>query len=70
MNLFNWICLIWISSEILINSRLRSNQADKQAADKNSLLIIWGQIIISITISIFVSANTGFSIVEREAYLD
>lgn len=66
MNLFNWICLIWITSEILINSRLRSNQADKQAADKNSLLIIWGQIIVSISISIFVSLNTGFSIVERD----
>jgi len=65
MNLFNWICLIWISSEILINSRLRSNQADKQAADKNSLLIIWGQIIFSITISIFVSANIDLTIVDE-----
>jgi hypothetical protein len=65
MNLYNWVCIIWIFSEVLINSRLRSNQADKQAADKNSLLIIWSQIIVSIIISIFVSANTDFSIADE-----
>ncbi len=66
MNLFNWTCLIWISSEILINSFLRSNKLDKQSADKNSLLIIWCQIIASNTISVYLSINTDFSIVNSK----
>jgi protein-S-isoprenylcysteine O-methyltransferase Ste14 len=66
MNLFNWVCLIWISSEILINSFLRSNNSDKQSADKNSWLIIWCQIIVSNIISVYLSANTDFLIVNSK----
>ncbi|MFM7017315.1 methyltransferase family protein [Flavobacterium sp.] len=66
MNLFNWVCLIWISSEILINSFLRSNNSDKQSADKNSWLIIWCQIIASNIISVYLSANTDFLIVNSK----
>ena len=55
MNLFNSIYLFWILSEILLNRLLRSGNSDNKTSDKNSLLLIWVTILISITIGVFIS---------------
>jgi protein-S-isoprenylcysteine O-methyltransferase Ste14 len=58
MNLtFNIVYGIWLISEIFINRALRSTNADKQNADKNSLGLIWLIIILSIAAAVFVSSN-------------
>ena len=55
--IFNIIYGIWFISEIVINRALRSNNTDKQNADKNSLGIIWLTIILSIVAAVFVASH-------------
>lgn len=55
MNLFNSICFFWILSEILLNRLWRSGNSDKKSSDKNSLLLIWVTILISVTVGVFIS---------------
>jgi protein-S-isoprenylcysteine O-methyltransferase Ste14 len=62
MNLFNCTYLFWILSETLLNRLLRSGKSDKKSSDKNSLLLIWVTILISITIGVFVSKTTFYPI--------
>jgi protein-S-isoprenylcysteine O-methyltransferase Ste14 len=68
MNLFNWIYVLWILSEILLNRLLRSGKSDKKSSDKNSLLLIWVTILISITIGIFVSKTTFYPIITNHQF--
>ena len=62
MNLFNSIYLLWISSEIILNHFLRSSKSDKKSFDKNTLLLLWVTILISVTIGVFVSKIITFPI--------
>ncbi|SDF21263.1 Protein-S-isoprenylcysteine O-methyltransferase Ste14 [Mucilaginibacter pineti] len=55
--IFYIVYCIWFATEIVINRALRSNSADKQNADKGSLIIIWLTISLSITAAILVSSN-------------
>ena len=55
MNLFNSICLFWILSEILLNRFLRSGNSDNKSSDKNTLLLIWITILISVSVGVFIS---------------
>jgi len=47
--------IIWILSEIFLNRMFRSGVSDKKNTDKNSELIIWITIPLSITAAIFAS---------------
>ncbi len=62
MNTSNWIYFLWLLSEIILNRRLRSGKSAKQSSDKNTLLLLWVSIFISITIGVFVSKTTYFPI--------
>jgi protein-S-isoprenylcysteine O-methyltransferase Ste14 len=48
-----WIC--WLLSEILLNRFVRSKSAHSKEMDKNSLNLIWGAIIVSMTSGILVA---------------
>ncbi len=65
MNLFNSIYLLWVVSEIVLNRVMRSGKSDTKSADKNSLLIIWITILISITVGVFISKTLIFPIVSN-----
>lgn len=62
MNRINFIYLLWIISEIILNRFLRSGKSDKKTFDKNTLLLLWITILISIAIGVFVSKITRFPI--------
>ena len=62
MNISNWIYFLWLLSEIILNRWLRSGKSDKQSSDKNTLLLLWVSIVISITIGVFVSKTSSFPI--------
>ncbi|UAY51126.1 methyltransferase family protein [Ferruginibacter albus] len=53
--LFIFTYLTWLLSEIYLNRFLRSNNTDKQNADKNSLLLIWIVIIVTIITALFIT---------------
>jgi len=46
---------LWLASEVFYKQRLASNGTDKKGKDKSSLNILWVIIILSISLSIFVS---------------
>ena len=66
MNLFNLTFFIWILSEILLNRLVRSGKSDKRSADKNTELILWITITISVTASVFISKNFSCPIFLQE----
>lgn len=45
----------WLATEVFYKQRLASNETDKKDKDKSSLNILWVIIILSISLSIFVS---------------
>lgn len=45
----------WLASEVFYKQRFASNETDKKDKDKSSLNILWVIIILSISLSIFVS---------------
>ena len=57
---------MWFLSEIILNSFLRSGKSDKQSSDKNTLLLLWVSIIISITIGVFLSKTTYIPVLKSE----
>jgi protein-S-isoprenylcysteine O-methyltransferase Ste14 len=59
---------IWFASEILINRLLRSNATDQQNLDKNTLRIIWITVVVSVTVSVFISNSLHISIYHRASY--
>ncbi|MFT3705096.1 MAG: isoprenylcysteine carboxylmethyltransferase family protein [Agriterribacter sp.] len=59
---------IWLLSEVLLNRLLHSNASDKQGADKNSLLIIWLTIAVSMFISIYIAGRFYFPIFANPSY--
>lgn len=67
-NLFTITYSIWLLSEILLNRLLRSNNTDKQKTDRNSLSIIWLTIIVSISLSIYVSYEVTVPIFANPYY--
>jgi protein-S-isoprenylcysteine O-methyltransferase Ste14 len=54
--LYTCICIIWLTSEILLNRILRAKQEDKQKSDRQSLMIIWVTIMIVMPVAQFVSS--------------
>ncbi len=69
MNIFYLIYFLWFLSEIILNSFLRSGKSDKQSSDKNTLLLLWVSIIISITIGVFLSKITTFPVLKSEQFV-
>jgi len=55
MNILLLVSIIWISFEILISFLLRSNKKSAVSFDRNSILVIWIVISLSITAAIFES---------------
>jgi len=53
--LYPIVCILWLSSEILLNRILRAKKEDKQKADRQSLLAMWITIMIVMPIAHFVS---------------
>jgi protein-S-isoprenylcysteine O-methyltransferase Ste14 len=53
--LYACICIIWLSSEILLNRILRAKQEDKQQSDRKSLMIIWVTAMIAMPVAQFIS---------------
>lgn len=56
-NLHLFIAVIWVASEVLLNSMFRSSQSDKTRADKRSLRIIWITIMITLPLAHFLSTQ-------------
>lgn len=54
-NVFYILMFLWLASEVFYKQRLASNETDKKGKDKSSLNILWVIIILSISLSIFVS---------------
>ncbi len=65
MNLFNSIYLLWVVSEIVLNRIMRSGKSDTKSTDKNSLLVIWITILISVTIGVVVSKIVNYPIISN-----
>ncbi len=57
MNIYQLIYLVWFLSEIILNRLVRSGKTDKKSTDKNTEIYLWVTIIVSITISVFISLN-------------
>ena len=57
MNIYSLTYIIWILSEIILNRFVRSGKSDKKSADKNTELYLWGTIMLSITIGVYVKYN-------------
>ena len=57
MNIYQLIYLFWFLSEIILNRLVRSGKTDKKSTDKNTEIYLWVTIIVSITISVFISLN-------------
>jgi len=55
-----WIC--WLLSEILLNRIFLSKKKVTKNFDKNSLILIWLTVIISITLGVFIKSNLKFPI--------
>lgn len=53
--IFYILMLLWLATEVFYKQRLSSNETDKKGKDKSSLNILWVIIILSISLSIFVS---------------
>lgn len=53
--IFYILMLLWLATEVFYKQRLPSNETDKKDKDKSSLNILWVIIILSISLSIFVS---------------
>lgn len=53
--IFYILMFLWLASEVFYKQRLASNETDKKGKDKSSLNILWVIIILSISLSIFVS---------------
>lgn len=68
MNLFHLTFIIWILSEIILNRFVRSGKSDKRSADKNTELIIWMTIIISIIASVYISKKFSFPVFLHEKF--
>ncbi|SFE66760.1 Protein-S-isoprenylcysteine O-methyltransferase Ste14 [Chitinophaga sp. CF118] len=54
--LYAVICIIWLTSEILLNRILRAGKEDKQKSDRQSLMIIWITIMSVMPAAQFISA--------------
>ncbi len=52
---FFLVYIIWVSSEILINRLLKSDVADRQDLDKNTLRTIWITIAVATTVAVTIS---------------
>jgi protein-S-isoprenylcysteine O-methyltransferase Ste14 len=52
----------WFLSEILLTALLRSKSPASKGWDKNSLRLVWGTIILSISLGVIVAIFTRFSI--------
>ncbi len=59
---------VWLLSELLLNRLLRSKGNDKKGADRNSLSVIWFTIIVSISLSIYISIALHFPIFSDPFY--
>ena len=66
--IFVVIYCVWFATEIFINGRLRSKSNDRQNADKNSLLIIWVTIILSISFAVWIATAVDLFIFRSEAF--
>lgn len=53
--IFYILMFFWLATEVFYKQRLASNETDKKDKDKSSLNILWVIIILSISLSIFVS---------------
>jgi protein-S-isoprenylcysteine O-methyltransferase Ste14 len=53
MNLYIVLVVLWISFEVLISFLLRSNKSRAVSFDRNSILIIWVVLILSIAAAVF-----------------
>ncbi len=61
-SIFTIIYVIWGVSEFLISVLLRPKKTEKANKDNNSLTFIWLGILISLTLSVYISATYNFSI--------
>lgn len=64
--LYTCICILWLTSEILLNRILRAKQEDKQQSDRQSLMIIWITIMVVMPAAQFVSAKHPAPISDHE----
>ncbi len=62
MILYYSIYSVWFLSEVLLNRLCRSGESDKKNADKNTLLLLWIVIILSLFLGMVVAMNSNFSL--------
>lgn len=53
--IFYILMFLWLATEVFYKQRLASDETDKKGKDKSSLNILWIIIILSISLSIFIS---------------
>lgn len=55
--LFTITYIVWVLSEIFLNRLLHSKSTDRKNVDRGSLTLLWTTIMVSITLSVFISNN-------------
>ena len=59
---------VWFLSEILLNRLCRSGESDKKNADKNTLLLLWIVIILSLFLGMVVALNSHFYLFKEQTF--
>jgi protein-S-isoprenylcysteine O-methyltransferase Ste14 len=63
--IFIFTCLVWLFTEIALNRFFRSKNTDKKGTDKNTLLLIWIVIIVSIFAAVYIRAKFSLLILSN-----